>query len=177
MQSAMGTMNAIYVRATESAKVNALRVEHPTAYTEPRSEFYAIEQQPSQFVAPEAKLAILSARLDTDVLWLGFQSVVDAFQFHRWRSGEHRRALVFGCFGHERTWERADGVPEEWERAAFFDAKELAHALNFANAQEALELQRIWRDSELVAARMDPNIDSRESARKVAEYYQLPGWS
>jgi len=166
----MGTLNAIYVRATEPAKVTALRDVHPTAYTEPGIEA-------DSFVPLEADLASLSARLDTDVLWLGFQSVVDAFQFHHWRSGQHVRALVFGCFDQERTWERVEGRTEEWERAAFFDEKHLEHALKFVSGQQAEELQRIWRDAEIIRGRTEPSLDARESARKVAEFYGLPGWS
>lgn len=171
----MGTLNAIYVRATEPTKVAALRAKYPTACTEPGLAFYAIEA--TGFIPPEADLSKLSARLATDVLWLGFQSVVDAFQYHHWRSGEHLRSLIYGCFRQERTWERVEGVPEPWERLAFFGLKDLEHALQFASGEEAAELQRIWRDAEIVPGRSDPMIDGRESARKVAEFYRLPGWS
>ncbi|MBI3411285.1 MAG: hypothetical protein HY040_23370 [Planctomycetes bacterium] len=129
------------------------------------------------FVPPEPELASLSARLDTDVLWLGFQSVVDAFQFHHWQSGNHLRALVYGVFDQERTWERVEGVPEPWERAVFFDPKELAWSLRHANSDEAKELQRIWRDAEVVPGRTEPHFDARESARKVAKFYRLPSWT
>jgi len=171
----VGTLNAIYVRVTDLAMATALRTQHPMAYTEPGSEFYATDQP--GFKPPEADLVRLSARLDTDVLWLGFQSAVDAFQFHHWRSGRHLRALVFGCFGRERTWERVEGEAEAWERAALFDPKQLAYALKFARNEEADRLRQIWRDAELAPGRMEPMIDGRESARKVAEFYQLPGWS
>lgn len=172
----MGTLNAIYVRAPEPAKAAVVRAKHATAFTEPGSAFYAVEQ--AGFEPPEAELARLSAELDTDVLWLGFQSVVDAFQFHRWRSGRHLRALVFGCHGpEERTWERADGEPEAWERAAIFDPEHLAHALKYASGDEAEELRRIWREAEITPGRMEPNIDAREVARAAAEFYRLPGWS
>src|SRR5262249_32164524 len=43
---------------------------------------------------PKRELMELSLRLKTDVLWLSFQSVVDAFQFHHWQSGNHLRSLV-----------------------------------------------------------------------------------
>jgi len=173
----VGTLNAIYVRASDPAKAAALRVEHPNAYTEPGLEYYAVELEPTNFVPPEADLAGLSARLETDVLWLGFQSVVDAFQFHHWRSGQHSRALVFGCFHQERTWERVEGTPEEWERSAFFIEKHLGLVLEWANKEEAKEFKRMWRDAVVLPGRTEPSIDGRESARKVAEFYRLPGWS
>jgi|GEM_PF-990166 len=159
---AVGTPNAIYVRATEPAKVAALSAEHPTAYTEPGSEFYAIDQESTNFVPPETDLASLSDRLGTDVLWLGFQSLVDAFQFHHWRSGKHVRALVFGCFEQERTWERVEGEGEAWERATFFDDKRLARRLEWASSQDAEELRRIWREAEIKPGRIEPGIDGRE---------------
>jgi len=171
----VGTLNAIYVRVTEPAKAAAVRVAYPTAYTEPGSQFYAIEQ--TGFEPPEAELGKLSARLGTDVLWLGFQSVVDAFQFHHWRSGKHMRSLVFGCFEQERTWERVEGEPEAWERAAIFDPKHLARLLRHTASEEADALRQIWCNAEIAPSRMEPMIDGRETARKVAEFYRLPGWS
>jgi hypothetical protein len=170
----MATRNAIYVRVTEPAKVASLRAEYPSAYTEAGSEFYGVEQG---WLVPEAELARLSARLATDVLWLGFQTAVDAFQFYHWRSGKQLRALVDGCFKGERTWERAEGEPEEWERAVIFDPTYLAYALQNADSEHAEELQRIWREAEIVPGRMQPMINARKAAPKVAEFYGLPGWS
>jgi hypothetical protein len=173
----MGTLKAIYVRATEPTKAAALCAERPTAFTESGSEFYAIEEKQTNFAPPVINLAALSARLITDVIWLSFQSAVDAFQFHHWRSGKYLRALVFGCFEQERTWEKVQGEPEEWERGVFFDAKQLKYTLEYASKQEADELKRIWRDAEIMVGRNEPSIDGRESARKVAEFYRFPGWS
>jgi hypothetical protein len=172
----LGTLNAIYVRAADPAKAAAVRAGYPQAYTEPGSEFYAVEY--AGFEPPEADLAQLSVRLSTDVLWLGFQSVVDAFEFHHWRDGRYLRALVFGCHGpEERTWERAVGEPEAWESGAIFDLEHLAHALRYADEREAEELQRIWRATEIVPGRMEPSLDAREVARAAAEFYCLPGLS
>ena len=73
---------------------------------------------------------------------------------------------------------RADGQPEPWERAAFFDPKDLEVPLEFAESDdEKRELERIWREAELVRNRHEPSIDARESARKAAQHYHLPGWS
>ena len=171
----MGTLTAIYVRATEPAKTAAVRAAYPAAFTEPGSEFYAVEDV--GFQPPETDLARLSADLDTDVLWLAFQSAADAFEFHHWRDGRHLRALVFGCRGEERTWERADGEPEAWEREAIFDPGHLAHALRYADAGEAAELRQIWAAGEILRGRLEPSLDAREVARAAAEFYRLPGWS
>jgi hypothetical protein len=171
----VGTLTAIYVRATEPAKVAVVRAAYPAAFTESGSEFYAIENV--GFEPPQADLARLSVDIDTDVLWLAFQSAADAFEFHRWRAGCHLRALVFGCRGAERTWEQADGEPEAWEREAIFGPGHLAHALRYADAGEAAELRRIWAAGEIVPGGLEPCLDAREVARAAAEFYRLPGWS
>jgi hypothetical protein len=172
----VGTLNAIYVRAADPAKTAAVRAAYPEASTEPGSEFYAVEH--AGFAPPEADLARLSARLGTDVLWLSFQSVVDAFEFHHWQDGRHLRALAFGCRGpEERTWERAEGEREAWEPDAIFDPKHLAHALRYADEREGEELRRIWRSAEIVPGHMEPSLNAREVARAAAAFYRLPGWS
>ena len=172
----MGTLCAIHVRLTDPAKANAFRAEYPTAFTETGSEYYAVEHAPRK--PPEADYASLSARLDTDVLYLSFQSVVDAFEYHRWRSGQRLRTLVYGCWGpQERTWERVEGKAEAWESAAIFDPRHLTTALRHVTEAEAAELGRIWAEMEIVPGRIEPYLDARETARKVAEFYHLPGWS
>lgn len=89
----MGTLNAIYVRATELRKITAFQAEYPTAYTEPESEFYAVEQ--NGFVPPETDLRRLSAQLGTDVIWLGFQSASDSFPPAACAAAKTRRRKAF----------------------------------------------------------------------------------
>ncbi len=171
----MGTLNAIYVRATGQQAV-ALREEYPTAYTEPGLEFYAVEQPQTAWTPPVDELAALSARMDTDVLWISFQSAADAFRFHHWRSGKHLRALIY-AYVEQGVWERVEGDPEPWEREAFFDPASLKLWREGADPVEAEELERIWHHAEIAIGRTVPSIDARESARAVAEFYRLPGWS
>lgn len=174
----MGTLLAIHVRAPQSPTLAARLARYGTAFTEPGSEFCAAEL--SRYDGPTeadlADLAALSAELNTDVLWLGFSSVTDAFQFHRWRSGRRVRALAFGC-GEQGVWELAAGDPEPWEREALFDPHVLAIWSEGADAAAAAELRRVWAAAEVRAGRTDPSIDARESARAVAAFYRLPGWS
>jgi len=172
----LGTLNAIYVHVPNLETAEALRAGYSSAYTEPNMEFYAIEDPPCGYRAPEAELRDLSRRLATDVIWLGFQSLVDAFQYHHWRTGDHVRSLVFGCFGEERTWEKASGQPESWERDALFSDEDLAFWLSDATELEKREYERIWRNTLLLPGQTVPSLDARETARKVAEYYRLPGW-
>src|SRR5688572_8152522 len=159
----MGTLNAIYVRAPDERTAAALKAIWPTAYTEPETQFYAIDQPDDRFDCPEAELRELSARLGTDVLWLTFQSVVGAFEFYHWHGGPPLPSLAYGCFVHERAWERVEGTPEPWERRAMFDPKYLAYALEYTDdPAERRELERIYREGEIATGRLDPNIEARE---------------
>jgi len=96
------------------------------------------------YEVPERDLAELSLRFGTDVLWLSFQSTVDAFQFYHWRNGEHLRTLVYGCFDKEHTWERTEGNPESWERAVFFNPE--AWNAGNKNWSASGEKRRYWPD-------------------------------
>jgi len=166
----MATLNAFYVRGTQEddAIKAVIRAKFPDAKIEANKEFWGVTLPEETYKAPEGDLTELSSRLGTDVLWLSFQSTVDAFEFHHWRDGEHLRSLVYGCFDKERTWERAEGRPAPWERAVFFDPKGLENAKR--------EIERIWRDAEILAGRTEPGLIARECARKVAQQFRLPGW-
>jgi hypothetical protein len=150
----MGTLNAIYVRASDPHTISALLSKLPLAYTEADTDFYAVDQPESRFECPEVELCDLSASLRTDVIWLAFQSVVDAFEFHHWRDGKHLRSLVYGCFEQERTWERVEGSGEPWERGALFDPRHLAIALEYTtDPGERREFERIYRRQTCLPAR------------------------
>jgi hypothetical protein len=171
----MGTWNAFYVRAQGDEAIAAIRKRFPNAPIESSPAFVGVRMPDDAFEAPESDLAALSTRLATDVIWLGFQSTVDAFQFHHWRSGQHMRALVYGCFQDERTWERVEGAPASWEREILFSQRELEHVLKYAGSDsERQELKRIWRDAEISPGRTDPGLDSRDCAHQIAAHYKLP---
>jgi hypothetical protein len=175
----MGTLNAFYVRTdTDDARVTAaIRARFPSADIEAGAPFCGVTLPDEAFEAPERDLLELSAQLKTDVVWLSFQSVVDAFQFHHWRAGEQLRSLVYGCMD-ERTWERAEGTPEPWERAVFFDEERLKHALEYLDTgDDKQRIERIWRDAEIQPGRTEPDLDARECAWKVAEHFHFPGWN
>jgi hypothetical protein len=177
LATGMGTLNAIYVRASDPQTIAALLAKYPVAYTEANTDYYAVDQPASRFECPEAELCDLSAGLRTDVIWLTFQSVVDAFAFHHWRDGKHLRSLVYGCFEQERTWERVEGSVEPWERGALFDPGHLAIALEFTKGpEERRALERIYGEAVLAVGQTEPSLDGRECAWKVAEHFRLPGW-
>lgn len=175
----MGTLNAFYVRtgADHVTVTEAIRAHFPKAEIEASTQFVGVRFPDDAYELPERKLADLSSRLTTDVVWLSFQSVVDAFQFHHWRAGEHVRSLVYGAFKEERTWERAEGAPEPWEREVLFRQGELEDRLEYSESDhERRELERIWRDAEIQPGRTEPSMDARECARGVAAYFHFPGW-
>jgi hypothetical protein len=146
---AMGTLNAIYVRAVNPDTVKAIKTKYRKATTEAGSEFYWIPRSEDDFRCPEKELAALAKQLNTDVLWLTFQSVSDSFAYHHWRGNKHLRSLEFQI--NEEGWERVEGTREPWELAAFDNA-------------------------ELEAGSVEPFIDARETARAAGEHYALPGW-
>jgi len=98
----MGTCNAFYVKAgaNDEAATSAIRARFPEAKIDSSQSFLGVRMPDDAFEAPEAELAALSSQLSTDVIWLGFQSVVDAFQFHHWISGIQRttRGRVYSLF-------------------------------------------------------------------------------
>lgn len=175
----MGTLFAIHVRAPKTSALSARLAPYGPALTESGSEFCAVEL--SRFDGPSdgelVDLSGLSRELDTDVLWLGFCSVSDSFRFHHWRSGREVRALAFGWFKEQGLWELAEGDPEPWERSAFFLPRTLAIWSEEAKEAEAQEMRRVWAAAEVRAGRIIPPIDARESARAVAKFYGLPGWT
>lgn len=176
----MGTLNAVYVRANGASIESAVGKIFPHAEVEAGQEFtgFTLTKANNAFEPPHDDLCELSDECGTDVIWLSFQSTVDAFEFHHWHDGLLLRSLVFGCYAEERTWEQAQGQPEPWENAAFFDPGGLEFALKHAQSDDARrQLEWIWQEEEIVPGRQDPNINARESARKVAEFYDLPGWS
>jgi len=149
----MGTLHATYVRSLDPVTTDKLLHEYPGAYTEPMLQFYELNLK-SGLILLEAELSGLSSRLETDVILLYYQSVVDAFMFFHWRDGICVRTLVFGYDGQEeRSWQRVGGEPEAWEEHA-----------------------PLGRDL-MSPGQVDYSLDARETARKVAEYFRLPGWS
>ncbi len=171
----MGTMNAFYVRAQSEKATPLIRQDFPKAEIEQFEDFSGVILDDDAFEAPEQALAKISSELNTDVMWMGFQSTVDAFQFHRWKAGKHIRALVYGCFQEERTWERAEGEPEPWEREVFFNPKDLEFELKYANDEsQKQELKSIWQNAEIVPGRMMPSVDAKDRAHKIARVYRFP---
>jgi hypothetical protein len=172
----VGTLNSVHVRKSsdEEAAHSALIGLFPLAEIDPGDELLGAVLPNDAFVPPAAELLDLSQRLQTDVIWLGFQSAVDAFQFHYWKEGRLLRSLVYGAFEEERTWERVEGEPEPWEREVLFDQQALTRRLEYVESEaEKGELERIWSAAEILPGRDDPSLDAQDCAFKVAEFYGL----
>ena len=172
----MGTLNAFYVRGIGASTVTAVREKFPQAEIESGPDFVGVTLADDLAAPPVDVLLKLSSALGTDVIWLSFQSVVDAFEFHHWRAGQALRVLIYGCYKEQGLWENIAGTPEPWEREAFFPPRALTRPW-LGTAEEKRERERIWREAELLPGRAQPSIDARESARKAAEHYGFPGWS
>lgn len=131
----MGTLNAFYVRA-EAEQVRPAVQREEVLSSESGMAFVQVLLPTNAFTVPAERLRDLSERLDTDVLWLTFQSVVDAFRYLHWQRGILMRELVYGC-NEEGTWERVEGAEEVWEAEAlwltdnpdFVDARETARSV------------------------------------------------
>lgn len=124
----------------------------------------------------EDELQQLSREVEAEIVWVAYQSVVDAFRFHHWNRGEHLRSLVYGFWEEERTWEAAEGRPEPWERTALFSEEALRTLLANAETEaEKEELRRLWREGEIVPGRDVPWVDAESCAWEVLAFYQIEG--
>lgn len=177
----MGTWNAFYVKVTDEQVEGAsllIQREFEGVTVDGEGDWLGVDLGLDAFHAPEMKLSALSDRLNTSVIFLSFQSVVDAFQFYMWKNGVLTRRLIYGCFGEEeRTWENVDGVPEPWEGEVFFGQKKLERALDYSDAVEQEELRYIWQGRILTVGATTPSLDSRSAAWEIATYYKLPHFS
>src|SRR5690349_8928858 len=109
----MSAFNGIYIRANDTATLDAVRSGLDPFEVEQHGDFIGVKLPPRQ--APEATLKKLSTVFETDVFWLGYESAMDCFEFQHWHSGKPLRAIAYGM-EEERIWERADGEPEPWEQ-------------------------------------------------------------
>ena len=106
----MSTFNAFYVR--KQASDDATRAEMLSLYPEVQiqvfPEFIGGILSRDVIEPPEQRLARLSAKLDTDVIWVTYQTTVDAVIYHHWRTGEQLRALWYGCATEVGTEQRGN---------------------------------------------------------------------
>lgn len=124
--------------------------------------------------APEPMLRRLSEMFGTDVIWLSFQSAMDCLEYHHWRSAKLVRSLVYGT-EEERTWERADGAPEQWECEILFHPQNMECEL--AEAQDVKQqtlIRRVYGGAKIEVGQIVPDISSKETADAIARHYGFP---
>ena len=177
----MSGWTGFFILTSDASAVAAIRKIFPLAISgqpvkvEPSKDFIRVDLGPYHSEVPEVELARLSSNFNTDVIWLRFHSGTESFEFHHWRAGSALRSLVFGLY-EERTWERVEGSAEPWERKAFFGPANLQSALEEARDNtERQELERIWREAELVVGRTEPSFSSSDCVDEVLRHYGLRG--
>ena len=171
----MSTYNAFYVRkqAADDVTRAAIVSLYPKASIETSADFVGAVLSRDDVKPPEQRLAELSAKLGTDVIWVTFQTTAESFIFHHWRAGTQLRVLWYGC-AHEGTWERVEGEAEPWERDTFWDEESLECLLECAETDSERErLQRLWKGGVLVKGQTEPTVSSEDAVQDVMAHYGL----
>ncbi len=170
----MSIFNAFFIRANEKATLEVVRDGFHEMEVDRFCDFIGVRFARPVSKVPQAMLIRLSEMLNTDVIWLSFESAMDCFEFHHWQSAQHVRSLVYGL-EEERTWERADGKSEIWEARVFFDPRNMECALGDAEDDEQREtIQRIYREAKIEPGQTEPSISSKETADAIAQLYGFP---
>jgi hypothetical protein len=168
----MSTFHGFYIRANRKATLDTVRQDFKKLEAEQHGDFIGVKMPPKK--TPEEMLNQLSRKFSTDVFWLGFQSAMDCFEFHHWKSGRCVRSLIYGM-EEERTWERADGKPEPWERQFLFHPKNMECELADAEDDAQQEtIQRVYRAAKIQVGQVVPNISSKLTADAIAHHYGFP---
>lgn len=172
----MGTYNAFYVRkqaADEATRAAILNLYPRARIQEMLPDFIGAILSPDEYEPPEQRLAEMSAKLATDIIWVGYQSTAGSFVFHHWRSGTQLRALWYGCRD-EGTWDRAEGQAEPWEAQYFWSEEDLESLLECAETDlERRKLEQLWKEKVIRKGQTEPIGGDREAAHAVLEHYKL----
>ena|SRR5579859_5074241 len=171
----MGSLNAFYVRAANAQQIDSIKKAYPNAFTEADSEFVAVEEDIDADMSMAVELGRLSDELRTEVMWMQFQSVTDSFMYLHWNHGRQIRVLIFGFFERERQWERVEGSALPWEAAVIFG--DLEGAIRFIeDGAERQKIRTVFERQLIEIGSEYPQLDGRETARGVADFYGLPRW-
>ena len=143
----MGTMFTVYISKDRSLKKPAIDFEH----LENNDKWFACILPKESYDCDESLISRLSLVYGT-VVFMGFQSTVDAFQFVFAKDGQISRKLIYGCYQIQDEWEVVEGEAQEWE-------------------------EEILRNDEFVAeVGLNQFIDAREVCRHIATHFDFPGW-
>ena len=169
----MSTFNAFYIRkrATDKATRAAILSLYPDACVETFDDFIGALLAADDLEPPEKKLAALSARLATDVMWVSFQTTAGSFIYHHWLDGKHLRGLVYGVT--KEGWERVDGQAEEWEEEQFWSKESLKMCLKEFGSSDAQrrKLKKMWSDRVLIKGSELPVAGDDTAVQAIMEHY------
>ncbi|HDN25724.1 MAG TPA: hypothetical protein ENG03_01245 [Thioploca sp.] len=156
----MATMNAIYVKCT-SVSYSDVQTLNPVC-SEVNNDWLGFIL-PSKRDVSDDLIAALSKKYECEVVFLSFQTVVDAFQYLYDKNGEQIRKLIYGCSEQERTWEQSNGATQPWE-TCLFDPDELTDSLEFAEESEREQLVQIWEEKRIEPGSYYPSVDAKQTA-------------
>jgi hypothetical protein len=169
----MASMVRIYIKCTEPAEFERIRLQFPAATIEPPSEFASIPFPEDERMLP-AQLDRLSKELDAEAIYLAFCSATDSLQFTRSVRGSGVRHLQYGMYVEEGLWEEVSGAMDDWEGPAFFAHDVLADMAS--QDQERALVEQIYEQRSIAAGQIYPMIDARDAARAAAVHYRLTDW-
>lgn len=153
-------MNAVYCK---SSAIHDL-AEFPFESSVSNENWAGLELNQSVFDVSDEALQRISKQVGT-VIFLSFQSAVDAFQFVKVVDGVTERKLVYGCYKNEREWEVVEGTEQEWEEDLFIET-------TYDDEDEEEYEDAIAPE----VGSCSPMIDARNIAIEIASYYNFPGW-
>lgn len=170
----MSTFNGLYIHSQpseEEARAAILGL-YPEARIEV-GEFVSGILSRDEMEPPEQALKEISAKLNTDVIWITFQTTAESFIFHHWGSGTQMRALWYGC-ANEGTWERVEGKAEPWEAEAFWSEDALESMLECVESSaEQKRIKQLWKVRVIRKGQSEPSVSSEDAAQAAMEYYGL----
>ncbi len=169
----MSTFNAFYIRKKAADKETraAILSINPKASIQTFDDFIGGILSTDEWEAPEKKLSALSRKLETDIVWVTYQTTAGSFIYHHWHSGAHLRALMYGCLK-EGRWDRVEGQAEEWEEEQFWDKESLKMCLKEAGSEAARKkLKQMWDDRVLIKGSELPVAGDDTAVQAIMEYY------
>lgn len=171
----MSTYNAFYVKKQgdgEAARAAILQL-FPDAMIVLPGEYMGGVLSVDDSDVPEQELADVSAKQETDIIWVTYQTTAESFIFHHWRNGSKLRSLWYGCTN-EGTWDRVEGEAEPWEAEEFWSDDALEGAIECAESDaDRKKLEALWKDKILSKGQTDPTIGSQSAVHAVMVHYGL----
>lgn len=156
----MGTLNAVYFEHIDGVDYSAFNPES----VEQNETWIGLILARDEFQVADATLMELSKQCG-DVIFMSFQSVVDAFQYTHVVDGTIVRKLVYGCYVAEREWETVEGEEADWEEDVFIESE-----------YDEDEGEEFEASIEPTVGTDRPSIDARNVCLEIASHFGFPGF-